>query len=468
MTDPAGTNSAEDAIGRALAAHAPAGWDRAHAEFAMTVSREAGHIVYSLGANTISMNAPESVLSVIRQIRTTSYRQNSGLWWRMLVELDESGAISIEYDYGNYPFPPGQLFEPDQYRADLATFPRPQLPVWLGAYVGHADRQLRTPQRAAEQACADRAGQVWATLADNEFPELPAMWARWATIAAAFVAARSDWGPRMMPATAVFEGSGHGGATLHLLPGSRAVLSGGVWNASTLDAVYNGGQPMPNLYAGAPNWVADSVLNPRAATGLLTFCYWWEAGHWYRGQSPTAEDCATAVPGMWTSVTVVEIIMGLVPDGDMDEAADLIAAAEAGTVTRDRLEAVFRRVPDADIEGALHQCLLAGLLTVAPRQIPAAEAISRVRDYVVAHRMDTTGYPLSQLTAVRLNIGWMVHAPAPDSEPMVGRAIFYVADDGVLELSSTSVAPPIYIADFERRFAERHRSVIKTVGTGGD
>lgn len=57
---------------------------------------------------------------------------------------------------------------------------------------------------------------------------------------------------------------------------------------------YNGTAEMPRFYAGAPYWVANPVLNPRADGGLLSFCHWWDAGRWYRGESPPASDCGSA------------------------------------------------------------------------------------------------------------------------------------------------------------------------------
>lgn len=375
----------------------------------------------------------------------------------MLVVLTDSGAPQVDYDYGDEPFPPGQLFEPQAYRTDLSAYPRDRVPVWLAAYIGHGSRQRRAPQQAAAQERADRADAVWATLTVNEFPPFPEMWARWATLAAAFIATGSTWGPRMLPWTGVFEGAGHHGSTLHALPGGRAVLSGGVWNAPALDAAYNDGASIPNLYAGAPHWVSDPTLNLRAESGLLSFCYWWEAGCWYRGQSPTATECAAAVPGMWTRDTVAGILAGLLPDGRDDRCdaiAAMTAAAEAGVITRGILRDVFGDDDRFDIDGAYHQYLLAGLAPPEMEPIPAAEACSRVRDYITGLGLDTTGYPLSQLTAERFGVGWTVHVPVPEGALAIGRAIFCVGDDGVLEHSTAD--PETATAQFERRFAERN------------
>ncbi|MEV5834895.1 hypothetical protein [Nocardia sp. NPDC052112] len=457
--DEPGSSAAEQRLADALKALGPTGWQQADAVFAVTVAGEVGQLAYSVGDQVVPLSPPESVLALVRELRMLTARSDGGPWWRMLVLLAESGAIEIDYDYGEQPFPPGQLFAPEAYRADLEAYPR-KIPVWLGAYIGHGDRQRRTPQQAAAQARGNRSRQVWATLAEYEFPPFPHMWARWTTIAAAFVAARSEHGPRMEPWTGVFEGAALDGATLHALPAGRAVLSGGVWNAPTLDAVYNGGEPMPNLYAGAPEWVADPVLDPRAASGLLSFCYWWEAGRWYRGVSPSAEDCAVAVPGVWTRETVVDIVADLLggePNPGAREAiAALLAAAETGRVTRQELLTIFGADDRFDIDGALYQYSLAGLAPPMPEPMPAEEAISRVRDYIIGRVLDTTGYPLDQLTAERFSVGWMVHVPVPAGMVATDRAIFYLGDDGLFEQSSTSIDPPVYIADFERRYAARH------------
>ncbi|WP_067670665.1 hypothetical protein [Nocardia miyunensis] len=457
MADEPRGPTTDDDLARELTLHGPLGWERVDAVFAMTVTAELGHLVYSVGDRTVSMDPPEQVLAQVRRLRAAAADSSAGPWWRMLVVLDNSGALEVEYDYGEEPFPAGQLFTPEVYRADLEAIPRARVPVWLAAYVGHGDRQRRTPDQAAAQARSDRTARVWARLAESEFPPFPLMWARWATLAAAFVATGSELGPRMQPWTGVFEGVARGGSTLYALPSGRAVLSGGVWNAPSLRAAYAEGAPMPKLYAGAPDWVADPVLNPRAGTGLLSFCYWWEAGRWYRGQSPSAAECASAVPGMWTHDTVTDIVTDLAGHsgrGDIRYAAvALVSAAEAGRVTRELLADTFGA--DGGIDGALYQCSLAGLVPPAPEPLPAEAATARVRDYITGRQLDTTGYPLSRLVAERFSVGWMVYSPVPGEELAIGRSIFYLADDGVLEHSSSSIAPSRYIADFERRFAAR-------------
>ena len=50
-------------------------------------------------------------------------------------------------------------------------------------------------------------------------------------------------------ATAGIESDRRSGSTLYVLPGDRAVLSGGKWNSELLEAAYNGGAPLPDLYS---------------------------------------------------------------------------------------------------------------------------------------------------------------------------------------------------------------------------
>lgn len=292
----------------------------------------------------------------------------------------------------------------------------------------------------------------------RRFPPLPVLWARWATIAAAFVAVGSGLGPRIRPALAIFEGAARSGCTLFVLPGGRAVLSGGLWNAPELDDAYNNEGDLPDLYAGAPDWVANQVLNPRAAQGMLSFCYWWEHGAWHHGESPGPELISAAIPGVWTPETVADIVCGVSGDEPTEQqrqAADtLVDAAEAGVVTRDTLTALFDDLGD-NIDGAMYQLSLAGLTATVPEELPEDQAITLVRKYILDLGVDTTGYPLDQLVAERLEVGWMVFVPTEPGEIAIGRAIFYIADDGVIEQSSSSMPPSAYSTGFEQRFQQR-------------
>ncbi|TLG11441.1 hypothetical protein FEK35_12100 [Nocardia cyriacigeorgica] len=451
-------------IARALAAAAPAGWQRLTALFALTAAAELGQVFYvDEDDHSIGAQPSTELLELVRRQRHESAQLGDGPWWRLLLTLGAGGELEVDYDYGDEPFPQDQLFPPQAYAEDLRVYPRRSLPVWLAAHLAHGDRQSRSPGDAAAQARADRARDIRGELADRELPEFPLMWARWAVLSAAFVAAGSQWGPRILPSLGMFEGSRRSGATLYALPGGRAVLSGGVWNAPDLDAAYNGNAALPELYAGAPEWVANPVLNARASTGLLSFCYWWDSGHWYCGESQGAQGIAEAVPGFWTSDTVVDVVLRLITaepgDRDRRAVAALLSAAEVGVATRDTLIEVFGDDGGFDIYSAFYQLTLAGVALSLPEPMPREQALARVRSHLADAGADTAGYPPHQLVAERISVGWMVFVPVGTDDIAVGRTIFYLADDGVLEQSSSSVAPSDYIAEFERRFQQRHRSV---------
>ncbi|WP_280336638.1 hypothetical protein [Nocardia wallacei] len=450
----------EREIAAEVQATAPAGWQAVRAAFAMTVGAQAADIVFAVGERVVPVDPPESVTVLVRRHRELSARMDRGPWWRLLLLLTAGGEPEFGRDYGDEPFPDGQMFTPDVYRADLRVYPRPRLPVWLAAYVGHAGRQARSPRAAAAAARADQVAGVSPVRMIDELPDLPVLWARWAVLSAAFLAVGSERGPRMLPSQGWFESSRYAGSTVHLLPGGRAVLSGGVWNAPELDEVYNKNAEMPKYFAGAPDWVADPVLNPRAAAGLLSFCYWWDDGCWYRGASPAAEQSRSAVPGVWTADNVVDIMSGLLGDR-LDQrwraaAETLVTAAQDGVLTRDTVIDVFGDAQSVDIDAAMYQFSIAGSAErAAGPEMPMSEAIDRVRAYVSGRESDTTGYPLSRLAAERINSGWMVYAPVPRGEIAIARAIFYVADDGVVEHSSSSIAPSEYVAGFALRHRRR-------------
>lgn len=443
-----------DRIADGLRELAPPGWHRLEAWFAMTVVAESALLMVDEGTRSIRCPVPDAAWPVVRRHRQLSAASDGGPWWRLLVRIDTDG-VEVVADYGAQPFPGEQLFAPDAYLADVARYPRDRLPVWLAAYIGLGERPSRSPQAAVDGMRADRHAGVRAVAVDGELPAAATLWARWAVLAAAFVAVGSPLGPRVGPSVGVFESADRSGSTLTLLPGDRAVLSGGVWDAPALDAVYNEGAEMPELFAGAPDWVADPVLNPRMATGLLSFCYWWEAGQWYRGESAPMSECAQALPAVWTVGTVANVVGDLLDDrNDATGRAELlVSAAQAGAVTQAALAQVFGG--RADINGALFQFMLADLVANNADGIGAADALDLVREHIRRRGYDTTTYPLSTLRAERISVGWLVRSPAPDGELALDRAVFYVADDGVVERSSTSVPLSVFITDFERRLRLR-------------
>jgi hypothetical protein len=159
---------------------------------------------------------------------------------------------------------------------------------------------------------------------------------------------------------------------------------------------------------------------------------------------------------VWAAETVADIVTRVISPPRRNAAVlTLLEAAEAGVATEDTVRDAFGDSGRMDLGSALFQLRVAGVLTDIPAALPEELAILRVRQYIAGRGLDTTGYPLDELVADRLDCGWMVYVPVPNGELAIGRAIFYIADDGVLEPSSSSVPPPRFIAEFERRFEQR-------------
>ncbi|MEC3913324.1 hypothetical protein [Nocardia sp. CDC160] len=435
----------------------PEGWVRVRAAFALTTTGQRVRLAFSDAGERQALVSPTpELLTLVREHRQLSAELGDP-WWRLELALTVEGELTVDHDYGDEPFPADQLFPPADYLADLAAHPREELPTWLAAYLRHDDRQSRTPLRAAAEARADRESGYLPVVSEHDFPDFPRLWSRWAAIAAAFVAVGSEWGPRVLPSFAWFEGSRRSGSSLYMLPGGRAVLSGGVWGAKELADAYNGAADFPRLYAGAPEWVASPVLNTRASGGMLTFCYWWERGRWYRGESPAATELAAAVPGIWTAATTAGVITDLITADPSDEqrsaVAEFVAAAERRDVTQAVLEAAFG---SGDLDSAHYQLAMAGVARLGPEPLPELEALDAVRHHVRTEGIDTAAYPLDRLRAERLPVGWMVYVPAEAEEPTIDRALYYVADDGVVEATTSSMPASVYLPGLERRFRQRH------------
>lgn len=488
-----GSAGPTDEIARGLPEFVPVGWHRLVAWFAVTAVSESAVLMVDDGTQPGRCTVSNAVWDAVRRHRQESAASDDGPWWRLMVRLDADG-VETACDYGSEPFPGEQLFAPEAYLADLEWYPRTRLPVWLAAYVGRGSRPARAPQQAAAAARADSEAGVRAAAVDGELPDLGVLWARWAVLSAAFLATGSDLGPRVGPSVGVFEGGARSGSILTVLPGDRAVLSGGVWDAPVLDAVYNAGAEIPKFFAGAPSWVADPVLNPRIATGMLTFCYWWQDGRWYRGESEPMSQCAPAVPAVWTVDTVAGVVASLLGERSNPTAAEkLVRAAQSYSVTRAAVERAFGH-DGSDIDGALFQFTVAGLAAdggdggppvtrdgdgtaradwvaragaatgvddagtapdVRGGDISESAAIDLVRAHIPERSYDPTGYPLSTLRADRVGTVWVVHSPVPAEEIALDRVVFYVAADGEVERSVSSVPWSEYAAGVEKRFRRR-------------
>ncbi|MBU3062987.1 hypothetical protein KO481_15825 [Nocardia sp. NEAU-G5] len=375
---PAGGDTPEDdrsrelafGLARRLAADAPREWTRLDAVFALTTTESVARVFYTGRDEVVEAVPNQVVMDLAHAQRDSTAGGQDGPWWRLILGLTSDGDVEVDYDYGEEPFPADQLFSPEAYESDLDVYPRERLPVWLAAYIDDDGDQGRDAAQAVFEERLDRAAGVLAE-AVTDLPALDVLWARWVSLAAVFVATGSELGPRIMPSQGWFEGATHSGSTLSLLPGGRAVLSGGVWEAPALDAAYNDGEELPELYRGAPFWVADEVLNPRAGQGMLSFCYWWDGNGWYRGESPSPAEFARAVPGVWTTEVVTDLIvrrLGADRPGDelLSAATALVVAAEERSVRRELITELLGQDSEFDVDGAYYQFFLAELTEPEP------------------------------------------------------------------------------------------------------
>ena len=346
-----------------LASLAPDEWERMRAEFAFTISAEIADVTFETtdGWQVQLADVPEDVMTLVREQRDVSAEMAAGPWWRLLLELSNEGEMAITYDYGDDPFPEAQLQSAQNYIDDIAAYPRPSLPIWLAAYLAGPEAQGRDVPTAEEAASTDLTTGRVATQ-DDDLAPLADIWARWAVLAALHMGNGDESGLRITPGLAWFESDNRSGATLVLLNDDRAVLSGGRWDSPLLAAAYLENEPLPDLFGGAPVWVNDAVLNIRCHHGLLSFCYWWADGRWWRGGTDTLDELDMALPAVWTAEETMEEMTDIVESADEAACLSLLTAATDGAVTTEQVIAVLAAEPDSDVIASLNQLAAAGLI----------------------------------------------------------------------------------------------------------
>lgn len=131
-----------DAIAQQTALLGPAGWDGFTAIFSCTVSAELAEVRFRYGDRPLELPVPEELSVLARRQRQLASRMPDGPWLRMMLTLSRQGAsaqVTSEYDYGKKRLPDRYLLTPDDYRNDLAAYPRPAVPGWLAAYIAEQD-----------------------------------------------------------------------------------------------------------------------------------------------------------------------------------------------------------------------------------------------------------------------------------------------------------------------------------------
>ncbi|WP_207936114.1 hypothetical protein [Actinomadura sp. KC216] len=122
-----------------LALLGPPAWEWLWAEFAFTVSAEIAHLRFSSYHRSVVVPVPEPVAALVREQRHVAAGMSAGPWWRLLLTVTSHGETTVNYDYGDGPFPHDQLLPPEDYQNDLDAYPRPRVPAWLARYIDGPD-----------------------------------------------------------------------------------------------------------------------------------------------------------------------------------------------------------------------------------------------------------------------------------------------------------------------------------------
>ncbi|CQD22907.1 hypothetical protein BN970_05457 [Mycolicibacterium conceptionense] len=152
-----------DGIVQQLAQLGPEGWDEFSAVFAFTVTSQIAQLRFWAQDRTGLVPVPQSIADLVREQREVSARMSAGPWWRLLLNVTNTGQATVDYDYGDEPFPDDQIVAAEHYRNDLDTYPRSQVPVWLGRLHHRRASGGRRPRRRchrSDPAAARPAGAV--------------------------------------------------------------------------------------------------------------------------------------------------------------------------------------------------------------------------------------------------------------------------------------------------------------------
>jgi hypothetical protein len=147
-----------DAIAQQTALLGPAGWDGFTAIFSCTVSAELAEVRFRYGDRSREVPVPEQISVLARRQRHLASRMPDGPWLRMTLTLSRQGAsaqVTSEYDYGDKRLPDRYLLTPEDYRNDLAAYPRPAVPAWLAVYVAEQDTAAAPPPPSEPEMVLD-------------------------------------------------------------------------------------------------------------------------------------------------------------------------------------------------------------------------------------------------------------------------------------------------------------------------
>ncbi|WP_067806712.1 hypothetical protein [Mycobacterium sp. ACS1612] len=315
------TSEGADLIGQQLISLAPDDWLWCRAEFALTVADETAYVGYETadGRRLQLADVPDNITALVREQLNLTAVASAGSWWRLVFDISNEAEIVVGYDYGDDPFPGDQLQPTKNYLDDMAAC------------------RAATPM--------------------DDLAGVHDMWARWPVLGALHMGVESEEGLRVTPGLAWYESETPSGATLVLLPGDLAVLLGGWSESPLLTAGCSGDEPMPVLFAGAPVWVNEAVLNIRCQHGLLSFWYSWAEEGWWRGATDTYHELQMALPAVWGSAdeaTLVEMAE-ITQSARRSACASLLTAAIDSEAAVDEVIDALSGEPNRDLTAALNQ-----------------------------------------------------------------------------------------------------------------
>lgn len=454
-------------IVQALAQASPVVWEQLNGVFSIAGDEEVMQAVALTSRHSHSIPIDSRIAEMVRLHRRLAVGPE-GPWLRLMFECDAAGSLRVGFDYGAVEPPPEHLLSGEAYLRDIERYPRANVPLWLLAHMGNDGRQLRSAADARTNAML---GIDEVRVADDDVPPLPVLWARIAVLAAVCRGSNAPAGPYTDPSFQRYVGDA-GSCLLARLPGNRGALSGGRDDSRLLSAAYHGARAWPELYRGAPAWLHNLYLDPRAADGRLSFCYWWGNGHWYRAQVPAmatlsasetswthGEEMVHAVPNLWTAASTAEQVMNVLRTVGVEStehhfraALRLIAAAEERIASEKYVAELFAGglSPSFDMAEAVAQLDAADVMLPAHPPIDHAIAVRLAADHCRDHGL---GNWLDGAASARVDGGWKLYTPG---EIRVDAPMLLVADDGVIESTTIRNAEDAFFG-FAGRFAGRVR-----------
>ncbi|CAM3753063.1 hypothetical protein [Nocardiopsis rhodophaea] len=120
-------------IGKEIVSGAPDNWERLEYSAKSIISGTADLLVATYDdGQTESIDMPDSILGMLRELRAGMYQEAKGTWYSMKYTIVRPGNFNTEF---NYDSDPGFTFEPtpEEFVRDLQYFPRDDeyIPAWL-------------------------------------------------------------------------------------------------------------------------------------------------------------------------------------------------------------------------------------------------------------------------------------------------------------------------------------------------